>query len=102
MSHVATGYVIEMKTRLKILYRKNLKMSPGKLAAQCVHAATGIGHDWYSMPVVVLSASDSKFQKAISDLEEKKHFSFFVVTDAGQTELAKGTKTCLAFYEKQT
>jgi peptidyl-tRNA hydrolase len=79
--------------KLKIYYRRNLKMSPGKLAAQCVHAATGMGHTDYSMPVVVLSASDVKFR------EKSVVNGTFTVFDAGHTELDPGTATCVAAYE---
>lgn len=79
--------------KLKIVYRRNLKMSPGKLAAQAVHAATGIGHTDYSMNVVVLSVSDKRFKEIVSERNA------FVVRDAGHTELAPGTETCAAYYD---
>lgn len=78
--------------KLKIIYRKNLKMSPGKLAAQAVHAATLIGHIDYQMNVVVLAVSDKKFKEIV---EQEKAF---VVRDAGHTELTPGTETCASFY----
>ena len=80
--------------RLKIIYRKNLKMSPGKMAAQCVHAATGADHTDYAMNVVVLGMSDKKFREIVEENE------CFIVSDLGHTELEKGTVTCAAFYEK--
>lgn len=67
-------------------------MSPGKLAAQAVHAATGIGNIDYQMNVVVLDVSDKKFKEIV---EQEKAF---VVRDAGHTELNPGTETCAAFY----
>lgn len=82
--------------KLKILYRKNLKMSPGKVAAQAVHAATGIGHTSYNLCVVVLGVSDKKFNEARYNPEQS---NLFVVFDAGHTEVAPGTITCLAYYE---
>lgn len=85
--------------KLKILYRKNLKMSPGKIAAQAVHAATGIGHEYATMPVVVLSVSDKKFNDQCSLLANGKQ-CFHIVTDAGHTEVEPGTMTCVAYYEK--
>jgi peptidyl-tRNA hydrolase len=78
--------------RLKIIYRKNLKMSPGKLAAQAVHAATGIEHTEYMMNVVVLAVSDKKFYEIVREQ------LCFVVRDAGHTELEPGTETCAAYY----
>jgi peptidyl-tRNA hydrolase len=78
--------------RLKIVFRKNLKMTPGKIAAQSVHAATGISHTDYMMSVVVLGVSDKKFNEIIAT--EK----CFVVNDAGYTEVEPGTATCAAYY----
>ena len=69
-------------------------MSPGKLAAQAVHAATGIVHNDYSMNVVVLAVSDKKFN------EIAKGENVFVVHDAGHTELEPGTATCAAMYSE--
>lgn len=86
--------------RIKILYRKNLKMSPGKLAAQSVHAALGLAtiHPEAKDPmlsVVVLEASDKKFEesKTIWGVDG------YVVKDAGHTEVSPGTETCLAALE---
>lgn len=76
---------------IKIYYRKNLKMSPAKLAAQAVHAAMLLlGQD--SRKVVVLEMSDQKFNEA------KEHTNY-VVVDAGLTEVPPGTETALAFWD---
>ena len=50
--------------RIKIYYRRNLEMSAGKLAAQCVHAALALPKASPLQSVVVLSLSDVKFQAA--------------------------------------
>jgi peptidyl-tRNA hydrolase len=84
--------------RLKILARKNLKMTPGKLAAQSVHAALGLALKAQleaAMPVVVLEVSDKKFQEAVAANE-----CSYVVHDAGYTEVPHGTQTCVAFFEE--
>jgi len=78
---------------LKVLYRKNLKMSPGKIAAQSVHAALGL---MKTDPVtysgcIVLEVTDKQF--------EAHKFGAYVVTDAGKTEVEPGTETALAFWE---
>ena len=83
--------------RVKILARKNLKMSSGKLAAQAVHAALALTSLEKLDPlqsVVVLEVSDKKFNEKING--EGK---LAVVRDAGYTEVAPGTITCLAFLE---
>jgi peptidyl-tRNA hydrolase len=83
--------------KVKILYRKNLKMSPGKVAAQAVHAAVGLGHTYESMPVVVLGVSDKRFNDMATRLADSEK-SFYIVADAGLTEVEPGTLTCLAYY----
>lgn len=83
--------------RIRMLYRRNLKMSPGKLAAQSIHAALGLAQmnskalsPMHS--VIVLEASDKKFQEA-------KNPNAYVVVDKGLTEVAPGTETVLAILE---
>jgi len=62
-----------------------------------VHAGLGLykrnPQDHFSC--VVLDASDKKFEEA-----KEAHPDCYVVTDAGFTEVAPGTETCLAFYEE--
>ena len=85
--------------KIKILYRKNLKMSEGKLAAQAVHAAlllytqderTSVGAS-----VVVLGVSDKKFEEG-----KNGHSMIALIKDKGLTEVAPGTETCYAFLEE--
>lgn len=82
--------------KIKVFYRRNLKMTPGKLAAQSCHAVLGLSPEDYGDTVVVLTASDAKFFELIDTLKQKgiKHH---VVTDAGRTELEPGTQTCVAY-----
>ncbi|MFA5261029.1 MAG: aminoacyl-tRNA hydrolase [Candidatus Omnitrophota bacterium] len=91
-----------MERRLKIIYKKNLKMSTGKVAAQCVHAAAGLGFTDGLMSVVVLGVSDNKWKETMRELGEKGYvipFSCYVVKDAGYTEVKPGTETCAAYFE---
>lgn len=87
------------RMRIKIVYRKNLKMSPGKLAAQCVHAAIGldVSEDDINIDVVILGMSDKKYFDTVTALDELRVYRF---RDAGYTEVPPGTETCAAFYEK--
>ena len=67
--------------RIKILARKNLKMSSGKLAAQAVHAALALTSLEKLDPlqsVVVLEVTDKKFNEKVNG--EGK---LAVVRDAG-------------------
>jgi PTH2 family peptidyl-tRNA hydrolase len=73
---------------VRIVYNGNIKMSPGKLAAQAVHAALaayGIDHG----SVVVLQGSVRKVETM--DVQ---------IRDAGLTELKPGTLTAGATLEK--
>lgn len=84
--------------RIKCIYRKSLKMSPGKLAAQCVHAALGLAKMFPEagdpmQSVVVLAASGKKFSEAAQSV-------CYVVRDAGLTEVPPGTETVLAILEQ--
>lgn len=86
-----------MLKRIKILARKNLKMSPGKLAAQSVHAALALAcmvelHPM--MSVVVLEVNSKPLEDA-----KAAHAPVAVVRDAGYTEVEPGTETCIAFLE---
>ena len=77
-------------------------MSPGKLAAQAVHASLGLSRLVPIAPEdsgVVLEASDKKFFETVEVLKNNK-YGFYVVTDAGYTEVAPGTTTCLSFLEE--
>lgn len=85
--------------RLKIIYKKNLKMTGGKIAAQAVHAAMGIGHIDPEMSIVVLGFSNKKYKQLLIDLikKDKLHYE---VHDAGYTEVNPNTNTCVAFFDK--
>lgn len=72
---------------VRIIYNGNIRMSPGKLAAQAVHAALaayGIDHG----SVVVLQGSVKK----VNEMD-------VVIHDAGLTELKPGTLTAGASLE---
>ncbi len=87
--------------RLKILYRKNLKMTANKQSAQCCHASINLVKDFpvpYSA-VIVLGVSDKKFWEAVND-NNGSITGFYLVKDTGRTEVPPGTFTALAFYEE--
>lgn len=98
----------EMEYKLAIVVRDDIKMSPGKLAAQVAHAAVTCALDakakktkwfasWYSegQRKVVLRARDLAELKALDDKARHAGLTHTIITDAGLTELPPSTPTCL-------
>jgi len=91
-----------------IIVRTDLKMRKGKIAAQVAHAsvtayinaqkeAPKTAEEWVKsgMAKIVLKVENEKqliemFQKT------KNRFPTAMITDAGKTQIAPGTKTCIA------
>jgi hypothetical protein len=67
-------------------------MTPGKLAAQCVHVSAALNHTDNMMSVVVLEVNDTKFNKMILEAREPKYCHI----DHGLTE-----PTVLGYYENE-
>lgn len=81
-------------------YNKNLRMSPGKLAAQVAHAVVRLCGESLIFPedldkVIVLEARDRKFKKLLVDLPKQKEY--YIHHDLGITEVEEGTPTVIAF-----
>ena len=89
--------------KFKVYFRKNLKMTPQKLAAQVSHVVKELGRmKLESNPredvIVVLQASDKKFE------EIKLEFSIqtcYLQVDNGITEVPAGTETCFGYIEEE-
>lgn len=77
--------------KVKVIYRKNLKMSPAKLAAQVAHAVIGLGVLDPLCTIIVLQASDKRF------FEEVERNDCYVQYDAGLTEVKAGSPTTAAW-----
>lgn len=92
--------------KFKVYFRKNLKMSPQKLAAQVGHVVKELGRikPW-SAPkddvIVVLQASDKKFDE-IRDYfsAEEQETIHYLQVDSGRTEVPAGTETCFGYIEE--
>ncbi len=82
--------------KIKAVYRKNLKMSSGKLSAQVAHAVKNLGSTPVDCDIIVLMASDKKFYEQIESVNDKTHF---VQVDKGLTEVEQGTETVVAWIE---
>lgn len=89
-----------------ILVNKDLKMSPGKLAAQVAHSAVKAAHigflnepdwweEWYkhSYTKIVLKASEFQMKEIIKNYIECTAHTY----DEGRTEIPKGSLTTIAF-----
>ncbi|NPA86012.1 MAG: peptidyl-tRNA hydrolase [bacterium] len=88
-----------------LVVRTDLKMSKGKLAAQVAHAAVGAfleapekwRKQWLAegMKKVVLKVKDLQELMQIYRQAKDLGLPVFLVVDAGRTELAPGTVTCV-------
>jgi PTH2 family peptidyl-tRNA hydrolase len=89
-----------------IVVNKEVKMSPGKLAAQVAHVAVKASHlgeikeeDWWerwykgSYTKIILKASKHEIQELLNIWVE----CTVSVYDEGRTEIPKGTLTAIAF-----
>jgi hypothetical protein len=82
--------------RIKVIYRKNLKMPPGKLAAQVAHAVKNLGMTPKDADIVVLEMSDSKFWEHVT-----KNGRCSLQIDKGLTVLNPDTPTAAAWIESE-
>ena len=79
--------------RIKVIYKKNLKMSEGKVAAQVSHAVKNLGLTPIDCDIIVLKVSDKKFDELILEKD------CYIQTDKGLTEVESGTQTAAAWIE---
>ncbi|CAI5981949.1 unnamed protein product [Closterium sp. NIES-65] len=107
----AGGLVVGRGSELKmvLVVRQDLKMSSGKIAAQCAHAAVGILTDLQTsnkallrhyeacgQPKIVVSCSNLKEMNELRGKAQQHRLPVFTVCDAGRTQVAAGSKTVLA------
>ena len=106
MFHI--GFRSAEEYKLVVLMRDDLKMTPGKVAAQAGHAAVNCAlsikkkdseafDKWTigGQPIIVLRIKSEKdlFEfKAIADAQKINNS---IVCDAGRTQIEPGTNTCL-------
>ena len=89
-----------------ILVRQDLNLGKGKIAAQVAHAAVEavLKSDkdkvkaWRNegMPKIVLKVPDLKSLKNYNQIAKDMKLVTALITDAGKTQIAPGTTTCLA------
>ncbi len=88
-----------------ILVRADLKLPKGKAAAQVAHASveavlrsdSSVVHSWRSqgMKKIVLKVQDEKDLLKYQRLAKRSGLVASVITDAGKTVVAPGTRTCV-------
>lgn len=94
--------------KMVIVARKDLKLSPGKLAAQVAHAAVecALRAQRRKLPALDLWLAEGQKKvvvkvdglKALLEVKqgaEDLGYNTALITDAGHTELPPGTTTCL-------
>jgi peptidyl-tRNA hydrolase, PTH2 family len=95
-----------MEYKQVILVRSDLKLSKGKVAAQVAHASTEatLRSDdqkvkaWRAkgMKKVILKVDGEKDLLEFNQFAKDAKITSALITDAGRTEIAPGTITCLA------
>lgn len=88
-----------------ILIRKDLGMSKGKIAAQAAHGAveavlrsdSKVVSKWRQQGMKKVTLKVESEKELYKYLQEAKDFGLVtaLITDAGRTEIAPGTPTCL-------
>ena len=83
-----------MTDKIYIFMRRDLKMRRGKEIAQACHAVMGLGEP--DCPVITLKAASEDDLLGIERTAREHGRKSHLVRDAGLTELAPGTPTCIA------
>ncbi|KAL3133837.1 hypothetical protein ABBQ32_008308 [Trebouxia sp. C0010 RCD-2024] len=95
--------------KVVLIVAQDLGMSPGKVGAQCAHAAVGLYKltvalkapwlgAWESTgeKTVVLQAKTAEELRALATQAQTLSLATFMVADAGRTQVAPGSTTVLA------
>lgn len=107
--NIVKGPKISGEYKMIMVVRNDLKMGKGKIAAQCAHSAVGaveklayvnmagLRH-WQSQgqpKVVVKVDSEASFYEILREAQ-KEDVNTCLISDAGRTQIAAGSKTVLA------
>jgi peptidyl-tRNA hydrolase len=95
--------------KMVMVVRHDLKMGTGKIAAQCCHACLGLYKSLLTKDLLRIQAWEKGYYKKIvlkcpSEEEmlkiaaaaAKKNLDYYIVRDAGLTQIAPGSKTVLS------
>ncbi|GAC1322010.1 MAG: peptidyl-tRNA hydrolase Pth2 [Chloroflexota bacterium] len=102
------GGLVPVSYKLVIAVRSDVRMGPGKLAAQVAHAAVSAVLSSQETPQLLpwLHSGQAKVVvrvRSLDDLEDRvrrarlSNVAAMLVADAGRTEVEPGTVTCCAF-----
>lgn len=91
--------------KIKVYYRKNLKLSPQKLAAVCTHIGKELGKvcentDAWEDKVIILTASDKKFEEYKNSCRNNGGVLYHVHVDRGFTEVEPNTECAIGWIEE--
>lgn len=88
--------------KIKVYYRKSLKMTEGKIASQVGHVCKELGRMLPSYApddvIIVLGVSDTKYKELCLQYQ-KNTICWYEQVDAGNTEVIKGTPTAFGYIE---
>ncbi|CAG5123340.1 unnamed protein product [Candidula unifasciata] len=107
--HSLETKVAQEEYKMVLVVRTDLKMGKGKMAAQCAHAAVGaveklayvnmaaLRH-WQNLgqPKVVLKVDGLEALFDLDKVARSKSITTCLISDAGRTQIAAGSKTVLA------
>ncbi len=92
--------------KIKIHFRKNLKISKQKLAAACTHIGNHIGQKYCSLGhtsnapddiVIALEASDKSFKEIKESIVSQEDLIYHLHTDNGFTEVQPDTEIAIGW-----
>lgn len=95
--------------KIVLCVNDNLRMGPGKIAAQCAHAAIGINSvsrkganqrafiSWKrEQRIIVVKLGDDNEMDEINAICNSQSIPTYIVHDAGYTEVKAGSRTVMA------
>ena len=83
-----------MTDKIYIFMRRDLKMRRGKEIAQACHAVIGLAVS--DRPVITLKALSEVSLLRVERMAHSHGLESYLVRDAGRTEIAPNTPTCIA------
>eukprot|EP00892_Ulva_mutabilis_P001502 jgi/Ulvmu1/11352/UM075_0012.1 len=99
----------EEEFKMVLCVNQELKMTKGKIAAQCGHAAVGVVQkfrrrlpSWFKaweqggQAKIALRVDNTQQLLALANAAQQAELPWFVIADAGRTEIAAGSKTVVA------